>query len=79
MVPGGSQGVLKNNNVQKLFQVEGFFYKKKKSFCTVCLKSVVRGDKLNFGEKSFIWAIGHPQQKVGKSQEDSGMGRLKIF
>ena len=47
------------------------------NFCSGCLKSVVRKCKLIFGEKKFIRAS--VRTKIGKSQEVSGVGRLKIF
>ena len=48
----------------------------KKYFCTGCHKSADRGCKQNFRENI---SYGYPQPKVWKSQEISGMGRLKIF
>ena len=36
----------------------------------------MRGGRLNHDEKK---SQGHLQQKVGKSQDVSGMGRLTIF
>ena len=60
--------------VKRLFWLN---QKTKKYFCTGCLKSAVRGCKLNFSRKKISW--GYLQPKVGKSQEISGMGCRKIF
>ena len=50
--------------------------KGKNHFCTGCPKNALGGFKTKFW--IFI-SKGYPQQKVGKSQEILGMGRLKVF